>query len=168
MKREDYKEIEMLIEKYFNAETSLEEESRIKDYYRATPHAEIPEAIRSYSEMFGFFESEKSYIDVPVMRSHSFYTPMLRWGTVAAAALLLVGFFLFNTGGDNSFRLIINGESVKNSQLAVDVANDRLDKVNSLMQQLNKANSTLNSVAKVERALSPMEKVNSALTQNKQ
>ena len=47
MKREDYKEIEMLIEKYFNAETSLEEESRIKDYYRATPHAEIPEAIRS-------------------------------------------------------------------------------------------------------------------------
>lgn len=166
MKREDYNEIEILIDKYFNAETSLAEESRIRDYYRNTPNEEIPADIRGFSEMFGFFDAEKGQIESLKKPSRFVLSPLLRWSSVAAAALLLIGFFLLNPITDNSFSLVINGEEVRDSQKALDVANGRLDKVNSLMQQLNKANSTLNSVAKVESALSPIEKVNAALTQN--
>ncbi|MDX9781768.1 MAG: hypothetical protein RBT35_02170 [Bacteroidales bacterium] len=168
MKRDDYKKIEALIEKYFNAETSLEEESIIKSYYKNTPQQEMPESLLVYKDMFGFFEAEKEYIESPKREYRSFYRPMLRWGTVAAAAILLITFFLINPGNEDSFRLIINGEKVNNSELAVTVANNRLDKVNSIMQQLSKANNTLNSVAKVEKALSPIEKMNATLTQNNQ
>lgn len=180
MKREDYKEIEILIEKYFNAETSLEEESLIRSYYKNTPQAEMPESIRGYAEMFGFFESEREHIEAakeqsasadmrPVERNvirRSFYRPVYRWGTVAAAAILLIAFFLINPRNDDSFKLVIDGQQVNDSELAVTVANNRLDKVNTIMLQLSKANNALNSVAKVERALSPMEKMNAALTQN--
>ena len=94
MKRDDYKKIEALIEKYFNAETSLEEESIIKSYYKNTPQQEMPESLLVYKDMFGFFEAEKEYIESPKREYRSFYRPMLRWGTVAAAAILLITFFL--------------------------------------------------------------------------
>ncbi len=166
MKKDDYKKIETLIEKYFNAETSLEEELLIKSYYKNTPQKEMPESLLVYTDMFGFFEAEKKYIESPKREYRSFYRSMLRWGTVAAAAILLIAFFLINPRNDDSFRLVIDGEQVNDSELAVTVANNRLEKVNSIMQQLDKANNTLNSVAKVENALSPVKKISATLTQS--
>lgn len=44
-----------LIEKYFNGETSLEEEARLRAYFNSD---EVDESLRPYQPLFSFFEKE--------------------------------------------------------------------------------------------------------------
>jgi len=47
----DYKYIEQLINRYFNAETTLQEEQILKSFY-AQNDAEMPQELRSYAPLF--------------------------------------------------------------------------------------------------------------------
>ncbi|HRF90496.1 MAG TPA: hypothetical protein PLF65_06825, partial [Desulfobacter postgatei] len=144
MKREEYSEIENLIERYFNAETTLEEESLIRKYYRNTPVNEIEPQLRGYAQLFGYFSNEIDAVENKlsdtgteaqpkagryrepkrVVVKTSFYRPLMRWGTLAAAAVLVVAFFLINPREDNSLKLMIDGERVNNSELAMSFAGE--------------------------------------------
>ncbi|MDD3273690.1 MAG: hypothetical protein PHV46_06550, partial [Bacteroidales bacterium] len=55
--------ISSLIEKYFNAETSLSEETLIKRYYRETPDVEMSNELRQYRDMFALYEREAVLIN---------------------------------------------------------------------------------------------------------
>jgi hypothetical protein len=50
------KPIEELLEKYWNCETSLEEEQQLRDFFRGTS---IPASLIETAELFHFFEAEK-------------------------------------------------------------------------------------------------------------
>jgi hypothetical protein len=52
----DSKHIELLLEKYWNCETSLEEEKELRDYFGG---AGIPDQLKETSELFRYFEAEK-------------------------------------------------------------------------------------------------------------
>lgn len=54
--RMDSKEIEQLLEKYWNCETSLEEEQQLRDYFRGN---DIPGSLKETSELFRYFEKQK-------------------------------------------------------------------------------------------------------------
>ena len=45
----DYKVMEQLLDKYFDGETSLQEESRLREYFR---RADVPEALQPYQPLF--------------------------------------------------------------------------------------------------------------------
>lgn len=47
----DYKYIEILIERYFNCETTLEEERILKAFFH---QEEVPDALRQYADIFAF------------------------------------------------------------------------------------------------------------------
>ena len=53
----DSKRIEQLLEKYWNAETSLEEEQELHQFFQG---ADVPENLRETASLFRYFESEKT------------------------------------------------------------------------------------------------------------
>lgn len=199
MKRKEYRDIENLIERYFNAETTLEEESLIRKYYRNTPENEIEPQLRGYAQLFGYFsneidtlksnqkETETTEIETATPASTylnpnahnfrdskrdivktSFYKPLMRWGTVAAAAVLVIALFLINPREDNSIKLMIDGERVNNNELAMSIAGERFDKINGMMSQVRKGNDVMGRLSTVDRAMAPLKKIGSTLTQNEQ
>ncbi|MCW5911965.1 MAG: hypothetical protein KIT62_12870 [Cyclobacteriaceae bacterium] len=51
----DSKQIEKLLEKYWNCETSLEEEHRLREYFRG----QVPESLHDVASLFRYFESQQ-------------------------------------------------------------------------------------------------------------
>ena len=54
----DYKVMEQLLDKYFDGETSLQEESRLREYFR---RADVPEALQPYQPLFRHLQQERSH-----------------------------------------------------------------------------------------------------------
>ena len=52
----DSKQIEQLLEKYWNCETSLEEEKMLRDYFRG----EVPESLKETADLFRYFEMQQA------------------------------------------------------------------------------------------------------------
>ena len=88
--------IEKLLEKYENGETSLKEEQVLKNYFQSdtvAPHLEM------YKPMFDYFlvsKKEQFTKDVPLKTTKSY---LYQWISVAAVAVLLLGVY-FNTSGN--------------------------------------------------------------------
>ena len=53
----DSKRIEKLLEKYWNAETSLEEEQELHQFFQST---DVPEKLKETAVLFRYFETERS------------------------------------------------------------------------------------------------------------
>lgn len=84
--------IEKLLEKYDNGETTLQEEQQLKHYFTqetVEPHLEV------YKPMFQYFlqtQEEQFTKDVPLKPSKT-YT-MYKWISVAAVAVLMFGIYI--------------------------------------------------------------------------
>ncbi len=85
--------IEQLLEKYENGETSLKEEQQLKDYFSqetVAPHLEM------YKPIFCYFlvnHQEQFTKHVPLKTKKVFN---YKWLSVAAVTVLMVGFYLNN------------------------------------------------------------------------
>jgi hypothetical protein len=90
--------IEKLLEKYSNAETSLKEEAQLRAYFAnddVAPHLE------HYKPMFQYFslsQKEQYTKDVPLKTKK---TNLYKWISVAAVAVLMLGIFIPNWQGDS-------------------------------------------------------------------
>ena len=54
----DYKYIEQLMDRYFEAETTLKEEQILKAFFEQSEE-ELPESLRTYRELFAAFEQDE-------------------------------------------------------------------------------------------------------------
>jgi hypothetical protein len=87
----ELKRIEQLLEKYFEAETSIAEEKELKAYFispNVAPHLE------QYKSMFGYFSNEATrefYKTVPLKNKRS----VGKWMSVAASVVLMAGMFTY-------------------------------------------------------------------------
>jgi len=83
-------EIEKLIEKYENGETTLKEEAQLKDYFSketVAPHLEQYKAMFNY---FSFSQQETFTRQLPLKTKKKFN---YKWLSVAAVIALMVGFY---------------------------------------------------------------------------
>lgn len=107
MRTEEHKRIEDLLERFFEGQTSNEEERVLYDFF-AGP--DVPSHLRRYKEVFGYFESgicldfiEQPERSLPVKKS----SDKRRFGwaiaTCAAASLLLLLLNTFFTNRRDSF-----------------------------------------------------------------
>ncbi|HLV15765.1 MAG TPA: hypothetical protein VKY41_11335 [Xanthomarina sp.] len=82
--------IENLLEKYENGETSLKEEKELRNYFSqetVEPHLEM------YKPMFVYFSTNKKETFTKTVALKSKKTLGYKWVSVAAVAVLLLGFY---------------------------------------------------------------------------
>lgn len=90
--------IEKLIEKYQNAETTLQEEAQLKVYFQSetvAPHLE------HYKPMFQYFSESKKEQYIKDVSLNTKKTKLYQWISVAAVVLLMLGFFIPNWNSTN-------------------------------------------------------------------
>lgn len=99
--KDNTREIGQLLEKYWNCETSLEEEQQLRSYFNGP---QVPEQLKDAAELFRFFEAERirsleENFDSEVMRKvkkterTGKVVSMVRWvqvARIAAGVLVMV------------------------------------------------------------------------------
>ena len=147
--------IDKLLEKYENGETSLKEEQQLKHYFTqetVAPHLEV------YKPMFAYFlvnQQEQFTKDVPLKTKRNFN---YKWISVAAVAVLMLGFYFGTTLRGNDLgtyedpQLAFN-EFSKSMELISSKFNTGASTVGYL-NEVNKGASTLGYLNELENATS--------------
>ena len=83
--------IEILLEKYFEGETSIAEENELKAYFSS---ADVAQHLEHYKAMFGYFSSakEQKFEQQIPLKSKKL---QVAWLSVAASVVILLGMFTF-------------------------------------------------------------------------
>ncbi len=149
--------IEKLLEKYDNGETTLKEEQQLKDYFSqetVAPHLEM------YKPLFGYFlvnQQEQFTKDVPLTTKKVFN---YKWLSVAAVAVLMFGMYFNNTKisqeelgtySENEKQLALN-EVRESLQLVSNVFNKGTRQV-SYLGQLENAGTQLEYLGDMNKPL---------------
>jgi hypothetical protein len=95
----DSKQLEQLLEKYWNCETSLEEEKQLRDYFQG----EVPESLKETADLFRYFETQQaksvggSDFDVAVIKKIKHQKPegksvslFVNYARIAAGLIVVV------------------------------------------------------------------------------
>jgi hypothetical protein len=88
--------IEILIEKYFQGETSIAEEKELRSYFSAS---DVAPHLEEYKAMFGYFTEAKKQESAREIPQHT-KKPKVMWLSIAASIVVLFGmiaFFMINT-----------------------------------------------------------------------
>jgi hypothetical protein len=139
--------IEKLLEKYDNGETTLKEEQVLKNYFSSdtvAPHLEM------YKPMFTYFlvnQQEQFTKDVPLKTKRNFN---YKWISVAAVAVLMIGFY-FGSSFNNDLG------TYEDPQLAF---NEFSKSMELISQKLNKGTSTVGYLNEVNKGTSTLGYLN--------
>ncbi|MBC2845887.1 hypothetical protein [Winogradskyella flava] len=131
--------VEKLLEKYDNAETSLKEEAQLRVYFESddvAPHLE------HYKPMFLYFsqsQQEQYTKDVPLKPKR---TKLYQWISVAAVAVLMLGFIIPTVIGPTQ-------EELKKQELAMEAYNKTMEAFKLVSLGINEGKQQLNSLAMV-------------------
>lgn len=103
----DIHRIEQLLDRFFDGDTTLAEERELEQFFTSTSGEQLPEHLRPYREMFGWFASgmpeeqlQAPMIPVPVepqgAHGNLLRRPRVKWlawwTSAAAVAALVIGF----------------------------------------------------------------------------
>lgn len=159
---EKIKEVKDLLEKYFNAETTLKEEQLLRDFFKGEVS---DEELLVYKPMFNCFteEIDKLETESSTGTKRQFH---FRWISVAAAAALALFTFVLLPDRGDSLKLMIDGVNVRNRELALNKADAQISQINSMMQRFSKGSDQLEGLGKMGSALSPLNSLGRVLTQN--
>jgi len=132
--------IEKLIEKYDNAETSLKEEQVLKDYFLKS---DVPVHLLEYKAYFNYFSessTERFTKSIPLNSKKTNW----KWLSIAASIALLVSVYFINDFGSISDEERLEAEKAyKETQMAFQLISQNLNKGNSVaiagLQEFNKA-----------------------------
>lgn len=79
--------IEILLEKYFQGESSIAEEKELKNYFSSP---DVAQHLEQYQPLFGYFLQAKEQTFTPEIPSQ-FKKPSVGWLSIAASAVVLLG-----------------------------------------------------------------------------
>lgn len=92
--------IEILIEKYFEGETSIAEEKELKAYFSSS---DVAQHLEQYKPVFGYFsqaKQEQFTVSIPLKSGKK--QKRLAWLSVAASVVVMlgIGFFAYQNASD--------------------------------------------------------------------
>ena len=129
-------EIEILIEKYENGETTLKEEQQLRDYFSQetiAPHLEV------YKPMFQYFlvtKEEQFTKDVPLKSKNTY--ALYKWISVAAVAVLMFGIYFQNTKPNDEIDPVLAQQTMEALSLLSNNLNKGTNSVTLLSSNFNK------------------------------
>ena len=132
--------IEQLLEKYLNAETTIAEEKTLKNYFssdQVAPH------LQEYQTLFGYFSTSKNERFTKTIQLNS-QKKSWKWLSVAASVVLLVSVY---TGYENNQQR--KAERIYNeTQMAFSMLSENLNKGTVAIAQLQHFENTTNKIFK--------------------
>tara|TARA_R110002049_G_scaffold3795_3_gene27503 strand:- start:36201 stop:36638 length:438 start_codon:yes stop_codon:yes gene_type:complete len=141
-------DIEKLLEKYENGETNLKEEQQLKTYFlkeNVAPHLE------TYKPAFAYFSENKQERFTKKVLLNTKHPINFRWISVAAAVVLLFGFYMGKSFNNNDLG------TIEDPEIAFNEISKTLEMIS---HQFNKGTSTVGYLNEVEHATSIIFKSN--------
>jgi len=132
--------IENLIEKYNNAETTLKEEAQLKAYFASDNVAAHLEHYKPLFQYFSQSKQEQYTKDVPLNTKKK--TRLYQWISVAAVAVLMLGLIVPNMFGPTD-------EQLRDREIAMETYNKTMEAFNLISLGMNEGKSQLTSLALV-------------------
>ena len=145
--------IEKLLEKYYEAETSLKEEKELKDYFA---QAEIPVHLAEHRGMFNYFNDSSLETSKRSIKLSS-KTIALRWLSVAAMLVFFVsifGLYQQNEAEKEQARL-----AYQETQKALEMISKSLNKGTGAIAQLDNFNKGTSAMAELQAFENTQSKV---------
>jgi len=150
------KDIQALLEKYLEGQTSLKEEKQLRYYFL---FEEVDQELESYKALFQFFETEKQVeFKQPTMldkqKTSSSKVIFLQYWKVAVAALIIIGFGLswFSVNRTEAVESLSHKEVVL-AQKYLTLSLETLDKSYAISTEL------LNNVGKIDESTQKVKKM---------
>jgi len=132
--------IEKLLEKYLDAETSIAEENELKNYFSG---AHVAPHLEEYREMFGYFSASKKEKFTKTIQLKSRKLNW-KWLSVAASAVLLVSVY---TGYQKNQQA--KAEKIyEETQYAFTLLSANLNKGTAAISELQEFENTTNKIFK--------------------
>lgn len=131
--------IEKLIEKYNNADTTLAEEAQLRAYFTGN---DVAPHLEHYKPMFVYFsqaQQEQYTKDVPLKPKR---TKMYQWISVAAVTVLMLGFIIPQVLGPSQ-------EELRQKELAMETYNKTMEALSLVSIGMNEGKEQLNSLTLV-------------------
>ncbi len=149
----DYKKIQILLEKYWDGKTSLEEEKTLRDYFNSET---IDKNLIQYKSLFNFIKKEQK-----IKINPSFSIDLnkgkvrnLSWKRYLAVAcvFLISGFFIWNFNAEKTNHDIAQIGEIENPEEAYQIAKEALYLVSmKLNHGTSKASEKINKVKDINR-----------------
>jgi hypothetical protein len=136
----DLDNIEKLLSKYLNAETSLQEESLLKDYFTSD---NVASHLQEYQYMFQYFKVSKSVRHTKSIRLNS-KNKKRKWLGIAASIALLVSVFSYNNYKEKQQAK----QALADTQNALRIISTHMSKSTVAIGQLNRFEQTTDKVFK--------------------
>lgn len=133
-------EIEKLIEKYENGETSIKEEQQLRDYFAKD---NVPAHLEAYRSMFAYFvktKSERYTKEVPFSNDKHMVYKL----TAVAAALLITFGVWFNQSGPSELEQKQAMLAYTETMQALGMVSNQLNEGKEKLSPLNVLNTNLN------------------------
>ncbi|PXV62243.1 hypothetical protein CLV62_12166 [Dysgonomonas alginatilytica] len=127
-------EIDKIIEKYFDGETSLREEEILRNYFLKP---DIEARHKMYVPMFAFFTEERKVAEPPQKAKKKF--PLYLWAGIAASILLLVCIKFAYTPADNvssKSMVYIDGKKISDMQTINNQALISIENVSNVDEEI--------------------------------
>ena len=142
-----FNNIEKLLDKYFEGETSIAEENALKEYFAKK---EVPEHLKQYQAMFAYFAQNKKEtapqnIQVKPVKK----TWYMQWAAKVAVVILLlaIGYALYPKGLSDAEKKEAE-IAFKQTQKALNLISKNLNKGNYAVQYLDEFESSKNKIFK--------------------
>jgi hypothetical protein len=154
--------IDKLLEKYFRAETSLEEENELKAYFLAE---NIKPELMQYKPLFMLFEAERKtkfteqlpeFSELPSKSSKNIYLRWISAGMSIAAVLLIAIILIKPQYGTARDYAILNGKYTDNEELVMQMASSKIESVSGVISRTMKP---VENISKVRNSLEPVRKI---------
>lgn len=141
--------IEKLVGKYLNAETSVQEETTLREYFlsdNVAPHLE------EYKLMFSYFQFSKdeTYTKTIELKPKSTKRKNLKWLSVAASVALLVSVYIGKTKYDQHVEDQKIAEKYAQVENALKMLSTNLNKGKSAFNNLYAYENTVNKIFKAK------------------
>ncbi|MDV7188283.1 hypothetical protein R3X25_13395 [Lutibacter sp. TH_r2] len=132
--------IEKLLEKYENAETSIAEENELRNYFQ---NNYVPDHLQEYQVLFGYFSANKQERYTKTIQLNS-QKRNWKWLSIAASVVLLVSVFAgYQKKQHNKAEKMYN-----DTQMALGMLSQNLNKGNIAITQLHIFEDTTNKIFK--------------------
>ncbi len=141
--------IEKLVGKYLNAETTVQEETTLREYFlsgNVAPHLE------EYKLMFSYFEFSKdeTYTKTIELKPKNTKRKNLKWLSVAASVVLLVSVYVGKTKYDEHLENQRLAEKYAQVENALKMLSTNLNKGKSAFNNLYAYENTVNKIFKAK------------------